>query len=68
MRLFWDLDVSLRSFRWDWAGYSFLVFYSGVLSQEGPFFIGILNIGTSFENEFWTGQTVTSLCRFNFDI
>ena len=68
MRLILDLEVSLRSFHWDLAGHSFLVFYSGVLSQEGPFFIGILNIGMSFENEFWSRQTAASLCRFNSDI
>ena len=53
LRLFWDLEVSLRSFHWDWAGcsffFKFFFFCSGVLPQEGPFFIGILDIGTSFE-------------------
>ena len=41
-------------------------FYFGVLSQEGQFFIGILNIGMSFENEFWSRQTAASLCRSDF--
>ena len=43
-------------------------FYFGVLSQEGQFFIGILNIGMSFENEFWSRQTAASLCRSNSGI
>ena len=34
-----------------------------VLSQRGKLFIGILNIGTSFENDFWSRQTAASLCR-----
>ena len=36
-----------------------------VLSRGSKFFIGILNIGTSFENDFWSRQTAASLCRSN---
>jgi len=46
----------------------FFFFFFGVLSQEGQFFIGILNIGMSFENEFWSRQTAASLCRSNSGI
>ena len=67
MRLFWDLEVSLKVVGFDRPQF-FSVFILGFLSLEGPFFIGILNIGTSFENEFWSRQTAASLCRFISDI
>ena len=54
---------SFLRFQWVWASHSL---FFGVLSQGGKFFIGILNIGISFENQFWSGQTAASLCRSGF--
>ena len=48
LRLFWDLEVSLKVMGLGWPQF-FSFFILGFLSPEGPFFIGILNIGTSFE-------------------
>ena len=56
--LFWFLVV----FRFSLMGLDWPQFFE-ILTQRGWLFIGILNIGTSFENDCWSRQTAATLCK-----